>query len=195
MVAMSVNVTENFFYNHYGRSGLRAWIFSTDHKRIGLLYMIGMLSFFSVGVIIGLLMKLELIAPGKTIVDARVYNSFFTVHGVIMIFLFIIPGIPAGFGNFMLPLQIGAKDVAFPRINLLSWWMYVTGGTLALFSLFGGGGAPFIDAGMVKKTDGKADIYMDTFSCYYQLAFAFLPCRDLSFCCFCPLPCRFMDRA
>lgn len=139
---MSVNGKESFFDNHDGRSGLRAWIFSTDHKRIGLLYLTGMLSFFTVGVIIGLLMKIELIAPGKTIVDARVYNSFFTVHGVIMIFLFIIPGIPAGFGNFILPLQIGAKDVAFPRINLLSWWMYVTGGALALFSLFGGGGAP-----------------------------------------------------
>lgn len=131
------------FYETAGRyRGIFSWIFSTDHKRVGLLYLTSLFTFFFVGVIIGLLMRLELIAPGKTIVTAAVYNSFFTVHGVIMIFLFIIPGIPAALGNFMLPLQIGARDVAFPRINLLSWWFYITGGIVVLVSLFVGGGAP-----------------------------------------------------
>lgn len=125
-----------------GRKGIWAWILSTDHKRIGLLYLYSILIFFAVGVTLGLLMKLELIAPGKTIVNAQTYNSLFTVHGVIMIFLIIIPGLPATFGNFLLPLQIGAEDVAFPRLNLLSWYIYVAGAFLVVISLFTGGGAP-----------------------------------------------------
>jgi len=80
-------------------------------------------------------MRLELISPGRTIMDAQTYNSFFTLHGVIMIFLFVVPGIPAVFGNFVLPILIGAKDVAFPRINLMSWYMYVIGGLLAVVSI------------------------------------------------------------
>ena len=128
------------FYQQGG--GVRSWIFSTDHKRIGLLYLFSLFSFFSIGVAFGLLMRLELIAPGKTIVQASTYNAFFTLHGVIMIFLFIIPGIPVTLGNFFLPLQIGSRDVAFPRINLLSWWFYMTGGALALLSLFAGEGPP-----------------------------------------------------
>lgn len=125
-----------------GRTGIASWIFSTDHKRVGILYFIALTSFFAVGVLIGLLMRLELIAPGETIVSAQTYNALFTVHGMVMIFLFIIPGIPAVFGNFMLPLQIGAPDVAFPRLNLLSWWIYMFGATLALLSLFTGQGPP-----------------------------------------------------
>src|SRR3972149_6301122 len=97
--------------------GILGWVLSTDHKRIGLLYLFSMLAFFSAAVIIGLLMRIELIAPGKTIVTARAYNSLFTFHGVIMIFLFVIPGLSASFGNFFLPIQIGAKDVFFPRLN------------------------------------------------------------------------------
>lgn len=131
----------NFLQAHGKYSGIRSWIFSTDHKRIGLLYLFSMLTLFLVGVAIGFLMRLELIAPGKTIVEPQTYNSFFTLHGVIMIFLFIIPGIPAAFGNFFLPLQIGARDVAFPRLNLLSWWLYIFGAGLAVLSLFAGGGA------------------------------------------------------
>lgn len=133
---------ENFLYNHGGRKGIMSWILSTDHKRIGILYLCSMLAFFSVAVIIGLIMRIELMAPGKTIVEAKTYNSLFTVHGVIMIFLFIIPGIPAAFGNFVMPIQIGAKDVAFPRLNLLSWWLYMSGGFFAILSLFIAGGAP-----------------------------------------------------
>ncbi|MBI5103320.1 MAG: cytochrome c oxidase subunit I [Nitrospirae bacterium] len=131
------------FYTTTGnKSGLWSWIFSTDHKRIGVLYLFSLLVFFSIGAAFGLLMRLELIAPGKTIVEAATYNAFFTLHGVIMIFLFIIPGIPVSLGNFFLPLQIGAGDLAFPRINLLSWWLYMAGGLMALMSLFLGSGPP-----------------------------------------------------
>ena len=131
------------FYESGGtRKGILSWIFTTDHKRIGMLYLASLFIFFTAGASFGLLMRLELIAPGKTIVTASTYNSFFTLHGVIMIFLFIIPGIPVSLGNFFLPLQIGARDVAFPRINLFSWWLYMTGGILALLSLFTGDGPP-----------------------------------------------------
>ncbi len=122
--------------------GFLGWIFSTDHKRIGLLYMYTIVSFFCVGAILGLLMKIELIAPGRTIMDAQTYNAFFTLHGITMIFLVVIPGIPAIFGNFFLPILIGAKDVAFPRLNLLSWWLYVTGAAIAISSQFLGSGPP-----------------------------------------------------
>jgi cytochrome c oxidase subunit 1 len=122
--------------------GIFSWIFSTDHKRIGILYLCSVMTLFSVAVIFGFLMRLELIAPGETIMKAQTYNALFTLHGVIMIFLFVIPGIPAIFGNFFLPILIGAKDVAFPRINLLSWWLYIFGAFLAITSLFAGGGPP-----------------------------------------------------
>lgn len=129
------------FYEQKGRfSGILAWILSTDHKRIGLLYFFSILTFFFIGVVLGFLIRLELIAPGKTIMDAQTYNSVFTLHGVIMIFLFVIPGIPAIFGNFFLPLQIGARDVSFPVVNLMSWYFYITGAILAVVSLFTGGG-------------------------------------------------------
>src|SRR3989339_364598 len=126
-------------YTEKGK-GLKAWITSTDHKRIGILYLVSLLSFYVVGVLFGFLMRLELIAPGRTIMDPQTYNQIFTLHGVIMIFLFVIPGIPAAFGNFFLPILIGAKDVAFPRINLLSWYLFVLGGLLAVLSILLPGG-------------------------------------------------------
>jgi cytochrome c oxidase subunit I len=122
--------------------GILGWILSVDHKRIGILYMVSIFSFFFVGATLGLLMRLELISPGPTIVQPQTYNAMFTLHGVIMIFLFIIPGLPAILGNFFLPIQIGARDVAFPRLNLLSWYCYVAGAAIALASLFTGGGPP-----------------------------------------------------
>ena len=122
--------------------GIRGWIFSTDHKRIGLLYLWSIVTFFCIGACLGLLIRLELWAPGRTIMDAQTYNAVFTLHGVIMIFLFIIPGIPAAFGNLIMPIQIGARDVAFPRLNLLSWWLYISGAALAVVALFTGGGPP-----------------------------------------------------
>jgi cytochrome c oxidase subunit 1 len=105
------------------------------------MYLAGVLTFFSIGVTLGILMRINLIDPGRFI-TARIYNSLFTVHGVIQIFLFIIPGIPASLGNFFLPILIGAKDVAFPRINLMSWWLYMIGGVLVVLSIFTDGKAP-----------------------------------------------------
>lgn len=122
--------------------GILGWIFSTDHKRIGLLYLYTMLVFFSVGAILGLLMKTQLIAPGYTIMGPQTYNALFTLHGIIMIFIIVVPGLPAVFGNFFLPIMIGAKDVAFPRINLLSWWLYIIGILIVLTSQFMGDGPP-----------------------------------------------------
>ena len=130
------------FYHYTGkRKGILAWLLTTDHKRIGLMYLAAMMLFFVVAMTLGVLMRLEMLTPGQTIMKPQTYNSIFTLHGVIMIFLFIIPGIPAVFGNFFLPIQIGAKDVVFPRINLLSWYLYIFGGIIAIISLFTGGGA------------------------------------------------------
>ncbi|MBA4311455.1 MAG: cytochrome c oxidase subunit I [Chlorobiaceae bacterium] len=130
----------DYLHAQTNRKGISAWIFSTDHKRIGILYMVSMLVFFLTAVVLGVLMRLEMLTPGKTIMEPQTYNTFFTLHGIMMIFLFIIPGLPAVFGNFLLPLMIGAKDVFFPRLNLLSWWLFIIGGLLALVSLFLPGG-------------------------------------------------------
>jgi cytochrome c oxidase subunit 1 len=134
------------FYKHRGGyHGIFAWIFSTDHKRIGLLYFVPILSFFLTAVVFGFFMRLEAVAPGPTIMQPQTYNALFTLHGVIMIFLFVIPSIPTVFGNFFLPIQIGARDMAFPRVNLLSWWVYMVGAVFVILSLFTGGGP--IDTG------------------------------------------------
>ncbi|HRN25255.1 MAG: cytochrome c oxidase subunit I [Ignavibacteriaceae bacterium] len=145
-ITVPTNGKHPSYLDYQGKhKGLLGWILSTDHKRIGILYLVGIISFFLVGMTFGFLMRLELIAPGRTIMDAQTYNSFFTLHGVIMIFLFVIPGIPAIFGNFFLPILIGAKDVAFPRLNLFSWYLYIAGGLLAVISILLPGGP--IDTG------------------------------------------------
>jgi cytochrome c oxidase subunit 1 len=120
--------------------GIKSWLFTLDHKRIAMLYFYTISAFFLVGVALGFVMRLELIAPGKTIMEPHLYNQIFTLHGVIMIFLFIIPGLPAIFGNFFLPIMIGTDDVAFPKLNLLSWWLYILGGAFALLTLVVGEG-------------------------------------------------------
>ncbi|HEX9008926.1 MAG TPA: cbb3-type cytochrome c oxidase subunit I, partial [Holophagaceae bacterium] len=124
------------------RKGLMAWLTSTDHKRIGLLYLYSMISFFFVGVGIGFVMRLVQLTRFQHLITAETYNALFTVHGVIMIFLFVVPGLPAVFGNFFLPILIGAKDVSFPRLNLASWYFYMAGAAVAILSLFLGSGAP-----------------------------------------------------
>ncbi|MCX7880404.1 MAG: cbb3-type cytochrome c oxidase subunit I [Ignavibacteria bacterium] len=139
------SATQLSYLDYKPKKGIWAWLLTTDHKRIGLLYLIGMMIFFWVAVGIGFVMKLEMLTPDQTVVDAQTYNSLFTLHGLIMIFLFIIPGLPAVFGNFFLPIQIGAHDVAFPRLNLLSWYLYIIGGLFALVSLHLQGGP--IDTG------------------------------------------------
>jgi cytochrome c oxidase subunit 1 len=124
------------------RTGLMAWLTSTDHKRIGLLYLVSMVFFFFVAAGIGLVMRLVQLTSFEHLITAQTYNALFTVHGVIMIFLFVVPGLPAVFGNFFLPILIGAKDVSFPRLNLASWYFYMAGATVAIISLFAGNGAP-----------------------------------------------------
>ena len=130
------NKTEYVSYlEHQGKyKGIFAWIFTLDHKRIGLLYLYAIMVLFFVGALMGLLMRIELIAPGETIMKAQTYNGVFTVHGIIMIFMVVIPGLSVIFGNFFLPILIGAKDVAFPKLNRFSWWIYITGCILAILS-------------------------------------------------------------
>src|SRR5210317_12043 len=130
------------FFDEGDYPGILGWLLTTDHKRIGLLYFWCIVTFFCVGAILGLLIRLELFAPGETIMGPQTYNAVFTLHGVIMIFLFIIPGIPAAFGNLIMPIQIGARDVVFPKLNLFSWYLYVIGALMAVTSLFTGGGPP-----------------------------------------------------
>src|SRR3989304_5913344 len=118
--AVPVSVEPDFYHTKTKYKGILGWIFTTDHKRIGILYLVTMLIFFFTAATLGVLMRLEMLTPGRTFVDAQTYNTFFTLHGIMMIFLFIIPGLPAVFGNFLMPIMIGAKDVFFPRLNLLS---------------------------------------------------------------------------
>ena len=126
----------------YARKGIASWLLTTDHKRIGILYLSAMITFFLVGMTFGFFMRLEHMTMGPTVMKPTTYNALFTLHGVIMIFLFVIPGLPAVFGNFFLPIMIGAPDVAFPRLNLMSWYLFMSGACIALTSLFTGGGPP-----------------------------------------------------
>jgi len=119
--------------------GIKSWLLTLDHKRIGVMYLVAILTSFFLGGIFALLVRTELLTPGQTIVDADTYNRMFTLHGAIMIFLFIIPGIPAALGNFILPLQLGAKDVALPRLNLASFHLYLGGAIFLLAAIWLGG--------------------------------------------------------
>ncbi len=131
------------FREHKGRfKGIWSWLLSTDHKKIGLLYLNSIMVFFLVAAALGFLMRLEKFNPGQDIMSAETYNGVFTIHGVIMIFIVVIPGLAAVFGNFFLPIMIGAKDVAFPKLNLLSWYVYITGAILGVLSQFAGDGPP-----------------------------------------------------
>src|SRR5258705_13270394 len=120
------------------RSGLYEWLTTTDHKKIGILYVVNSFIFFFLGGILALGIRTELALPGVQFVDGEVYNQLFTMHGTTMIFLFIIPML-VGFGNYVVPLQIGAPDMAFPRINALSFWMLPLAGILLLSGFVTGG--------------------------------------------------------
>jgi cytochrome c oxidase subunit 1 len=115
--------------------GVLSWIFTLDHKRIGVMYLCSVLSAFALGGFFALLVRTELLTPGHTIMDHDTYNQMFTLHGAIMVFLVIIPGIPAALGNIIMPLQLGAKDVAFPRMNLASYHLWIVGALFMLSSL------------------------------------------------------------
>lgn len=122
------------YLNH--TTGLKSWLTTLDHKRIGVMYLFSVLAFFLVGGVFALMIRIELLTPGQTIMDANTYNKLFTYHGAIMVFLVIIPAIPAALGNFILPMMLGAKDVAFPRLNLASYYIYMIGAAFACSALF-----------------------------------------------------------
>ncbi|MFY9549977.1 MAG: cytochrome c oxidase subunit I [Thermoanaerobaculia bacterium] len=119
--------------------GVKSWLLTTDHKRIAILYLIGVTFFFALGGIAAALIRLELLTPAGDVFQAETYNRIFTTHGVLMVFFFLIPAIPGVLGNFLIPLMIGAKDVAFPRLNLLSWYLFIIGGLMALWAVVHGG--------------------------------------------------------
>jgi len=119
--------------------GIRSWLLTTDHKRIALLYLASITFFFFIGGFFALLIRLELLTPAGDLVQADTYNKLFTMHGMVMVFFFLIPSIPAVLGNFLVPMMIGAKDLAFPRINLLSWYLYIIAGIMMLHCIVTGG--------------------------------------------------------
>jgi cytochrome c oxidase subunit 1 len=119
--------------------GVASWLLTRDHKRIAMLYLLSITVFFVVGGLFALAIRLELLTPPGDLVSSDTYNKLFTLHGVVMIFFFLIPSIPATLGNFLIPIMCGAKDLAFPRINLLSWYLYVIGGIIAVAAIAMGG--------------------------------------------------------
>ena len=136
MITAAVQERENYLNASYG---LKSWLLTKDHKRIGLLYLFTITFFFFIGGAFATLIRVELLTPQGDLVSSETYNKLFTMHGVAMVFFFLLPSIPATLGNFFLPMMIGARDLAFPRINLLSWYLLVAGGSLALFAMLAGG--------------------------------------------------------
>ena len=120
-------------------SSVRSWLCTLDHKRIAVLYLFTVTFFFLIGATAAVLMRWELLTPAGNLVTSDTYNRLFTLHGVIMVWFFLIPVVPTVLGNFILPLAIGARDVAFPRLNLASWYIFVSGGLLALYAIVFGG--------------------------------------------------------
>jgi cytochrome c oxidase subunit 1 len=117
----------------------QSWLLTRDHKRIALLYLLGVTFFFAVGGLFALMVRLELLTPLGDLFEAETYNKLFTMHGVAMVFFFLIPAVPAVLGNFLVPIMIGAKDLAFPRVNLLSWYIYMVGGLFTMGAVILGG--------------------------------------------------------
>src|SRR6202041_1497982 len=119
--------------------GIRSWLLTTDHKRIALLYLASVTFFFFIGGAFATMIRIHLLTPTGYLVTPETYNKLFTMHGVAMVFFFLIPSIPAVLGNFLVPMMIGAKDLAFPRVNLLSWYLYIIGGLMMLHCMLTGG--------------------------------------------------------
>jgi len=128
-------------HDHYLNAayGVRSWLLTTDHKRIAILYMISITFFFFIGGFFAFLMRMELLTPDGDLVSAETYNKLFSMHGITMVWFFLIPSIPSVLGNFLVPLMVGARDLAFPRLNLLSWYIYVAGGLFTLAAMIFGG--------------------------------------------------------
>ncbi|MGA1999809.1 MAG: cytochrome c oxidase subunit I [Terriglobales bacterium] len=118
---------------------VRSWLLTTDHKRIAILYLISITAMFFVGGFAATMIRLELLTPAGDLMSSDTYNKMFTIHGVIMVFFFLIPSIPATLGNFLVPMMIGARDLAFPRINLASWYLYIVGAGLMMYVVLSGG--------------------------------------------------------
>jgi cytochrome c oxidase subunit 1 len=126
---------------HYlnAKYGIRSWLLTTDHKRIAILYLISITFFFMIGGAAAVLMRINLLEPTGAIVQPETYNKLFSMHGIIMVFFFLIPSIPAVLGNFLVPMMVGARDLAFPKINLLSWYIFMLGGAFTLYAIAAGG--------------------------------------------------------
>src|SRR5450432_2731614 len=136
MITSAVHEREHYLNASYG---IKSWLLTKDHKRIALLYLATITLFFFLGGAFATLIRIELLSPQGGLVSSETYNKLFTMHGVAMVFFFLVPSIPATLGNFFLPLMIGARDLAFPRINLLSWYLLVIGGLFSLFAMLAGG--------------------------------------------------------
>lgn len=125
--------------NYLGEHSVSSWLLTTDHKRIGILYLLSIIVYFAIAAAAAALMRIELLTPQGDLVSAETYNKLFTLHGVLMVWFFLIPSIPAVLGNFVIPMMIGARDVAFPKLNLLSWYLFNIGGACALYAVVWGG--------------------------------------------------------
>jgi cytochrome c oxidase subunit I len=147
--------TPNYLNAEYG---WKSWLLTTDHKRIALLYLISITVMFALGGVFAMLIRLELLTPEGDLVNSDTYNKLFTMHGVVMVFFFLVPSIPATLGNFLVPMMIGAKDLAFPRINLLSWYIYILGAIFAIAAIVMGG----VDTGWTFYTPFSSS-YSNTF--------------------------------
>jgi cytochrome c oxidase subunit 1 len=160
MITAAVQQRENYLTAGHG---LKSWLLTKDHKRIALLYFFTITIFFFIGGVFASLIRIELVTPEGDLVSSDTYNKLFTMHGVIMVFFFLVPSIPATLGNFFLPIMVGARDLAFPRVNLLSWYLLIIGGAFAMFAMFAGG----VDTGWTFYTP-----YSTTYSNTWVLATA-----------------------
>src|SRR6202000_1338775 len=120
-------------------NGILSWLLTGDHKRIASLYLISITFFFAIGGSLAGMIRLELLTPQSDLMATDTYNKVFSMHGIIMIFLFLVPSVPATIGNFLIPIMVGAKDLAFPKVNLLSWYLYIAGACIMAYALLNGG--------------------------------------------------------
>ncbi len=136
---------------------IKSWLLTVDHKRIAILYLLGITFFFVIGGIFALMIRLELLTPRGDLLKADTYNKMFTMHGIVMVFFFLIPSIPAVIGNFIVPMMVGARDLAFPRLNLASWYIYILGGVFTMIAMVSGG----VDTGWTFYTP-YSSVYSNT---------------------------------
>jgi cytochrome c oxidase subunit I len=136
MAATAVHPTENYLT---AGEGILSWLLTTDHKRIAWLYVFSITGFFAFGGLAAVLLRLELLDPPGTLMTAETYNRIFSMHGIMMVWFFLIPSIPTTLGNFLIPIMIGAKDLAFPKLNLASWYIFMLGGMVTLYAMLSGG--------------------------------------------------------